>query len=1051
MKRIGLFFFAVCMLCMAFAMGVLAGEIRAEAKGAEDITAAIEKAQRGDTVTVSLAADLELEQTVLIDKGITVAIEFNGYTISYNGSAGKDTTVAAFHLSNKSAVLSLVGANPLADYKSYTHYGDDVQADMVGTGNLVAVSYGTLKIKDAYLYTTDAFVIYGAFTSSAEYDVWVDSSVLRVNGGASLSAITYKGGSANSTSLVKRGLYLENTVEYGGFHGIDHNFNVTRGSYFKNVKFYDFYLRNDCWYDPSVPDIRSLLMSTFDEALLISDCVFRNSDESLGNIKIRTETGKQNLKLYNCDYNSLEVAEKFTGDRIGNAMVFIIETPATCVTTGVMHYYINGFAESNKKANQTIPANDGHTESEEEIAYPDGYCAQGVGFMLCPECGQSYQTDSSYPALFESLGYSIPLSGGSVVLGTLINREAYCEYISQNPDKILKYGLLVGNKDVEVLVENGELSVTNGYFVSLDSGTLDMLEIKVANIKESQFDEKFAMELFVFDGKSVEYVEDQLDLLSYNEIAEMLDELKAAIRELLYSKHTLYCNEDGSFRVLIIADAHMNVNGNAQDVQEVKDRIKLLVDRESPNLVIFTGDNTIGSSSEDLLRQNITALVSYIEEKQIPWCHVYGNHDHERAISEERQQVVYESFEYCISKTDSEDLTGVGNYVHGVYSKSGALVSAIYLLDSGTYASEGGYDYIRQDQIDWYKSASELLEEYNGKLVPSIMAFHIPLIENNTAHNNRNNKDLVYSYSGEKNENICASNTDTTLLETIWERGDVKAIVTGHDHVNTYMYNYLGVKLCSSPNVSDLTYYTSAVQGGRVFDLNPATMNDIPTYVSYIIERADPDRYGKLESGVIMESFDGEMPKTGTAALGGGAINGSVTLELAEGKGVNGTNALSVKRSKQSNSEFYVYFDEESYGKVGSNAYLVVWMDFTDVEFRKASMGLLSSNGTKPFMTDNDDGTNPPYYYLADGTDTWVALKHGGDGCFGSGDGSAIKGKRGYFAFRIEDFIYDGGAMGKGDLVTGLYMYLDISSASYADVAFYIDNVMLVEDYTMVK
>ena len=126
-----------------------------------------------------------------------------------------------------------------------------------------------------------------------------------------------------------------------------------------------------------------------------------------------------------------------------------------------------------------------------------------------------------------------------------------------------------------------------------------MLEIKVANIKDSQFDEKFAMELFVFDGKSVEYVEDQLDLLSYNEIAEMLDELKAAIRELLYSKHTLYCNEDGSFRVLIIADAHMNVNGNAQDVQEVKDRIKLLVDRENPNLVIFTGDNTIGSSSED--------------------------------------------------------------------------------------------------------------------------------------------------------------------------------------------------------------------------------------------------------------------------------------------------------------------------------------------------------------------------------------------------------------------------------------------------------------------
>ena len=101
MKRIGLFFFAVCMLCMAFAMGVFAGEIHTEAKGVQDITAAIEKAQKGDTVYVRLASDLELEQTVLIDKGITVSIEFNGYTISYNGSAGKDTTTAAFHLSDK--------------------------------------------------------------------------------------------------------------------------------------------------------------------------------------------------------------------------------------------------------------------------------------------------------------------------------------------------------------------------------------------------------------------------------------------------------------------------------------------------------------------------------------------------------------------------------------------------------------------------------------------------------------------------------------------------------------------------------------------------------------------------------------------------------------------------------------------------------------------------------------------------------------------------------------------------------------------------------------
>ena len=331
-----------------------------------------------------------------------------------------------------------------------------------------------------------------------------------------------------------------------------------------------------------------------------------------------------------------------------------------------------------------------------------------------------------------------------------------------------------------------------------------------------------------------------------------------------------------------------------------------------------------------------------------------------------------------------------------------------------------------------------------------MMAFHIPLIENNIAHNNRLNTDLVYEFNGEKNENICSSATDTLLLEAIWERGDVKAIVTGHDHVNTYMYSYLGVKLCSSPNISDLTYFTASTQGSRVFDLNPATIDNIPTYVSYIIERVDSVDYGALDTNVTLGDFEGEMPETGTASLGGGNLNGSLTLEIAEGKGANGTNGLMVQRSQTSNSEFYVYFDKESYGKVGENTYLVVWMDFTTMEFRKASVGLLTNSGNTPFMTDNNDGTNPPYYYLADGSDTWVELKHGGDGCFGSAEKSSVLGKCGYFAFRIGDFVKSGIPMDGDDIVTGFYMYLDINSSFYADKCFYIDDIILTDDYTTI-
>lgn len=327
--------------------------------------------------------------------------------------------------------------------------------------------------------------------------------------------------------------------------------------------------------------------------------------------------------------------------------------------------------------------------------------------------------------------------------------------------------------------------------------------------------------------------------VKYTVVYSEIEIQKAKLAELLETKHKLTYNEDGSFRVLIIADAHMNVNGDATDVQEVKDRIKFLVDTEDPDLVIYTGDNTINSWSEQELRDNLDAIVSYVEEKKIPWCHVYGNHDEEYGMSKERQQAVYESYEYCVSKAGPDELFGVGNYVLGVYKADGSIGSVIYCLDSGAYASGGGYDYIKDNQVAWYKETSELLQACNGgTVVPALMAFHIPLYENRLAYINRNNKDIVSEWDGERNEDICSSNSDmNNMFETMLERGDVKAVVTGHDHINDYMFNYYGIKLCSSPNISDLIYYDARVQGARSFDLNLDTIDNIPTHVTYIIPR----------------------------------------------------------------------------------------------------------------------------------------------------------------------------------------------------------------------
>ncbi len=524
-------------------------------------------------------------------------------------------------------------------------------------------------------------------------------------------------------------------------------------------------------------------------------------------------------------------------------------------------------------------------------------------------------------------------------------------------------------------------------------------------------------------------------------------EVQAQVEALVETKHKLTYNEDGSFRVMVLADAHITAWGSQTQVNQIKTRIKALVDRINPNLIIFTGDNTIGSESPDKLKQNITALVSYIEEQKIPWCHVYGNHDHESGMTQAEQHPIWQQYEYCISK-DVADISGTGNCALGVYKADGSLGSIVWLMDSGAYDDvKGGYDYIHEDQIKWYKDSSLLIKEYNnGVHVPSIMAFHIPLIENKTAYSYKNNKDYVSEWSGEYNEVAHSSGTDTDLLETIWELGNVKAIVTGHDHINDYMFNYKGVKLCASPNISNMSYTDEEVQGSRWFDLNASTMDNVPTKVEYVIKRIE---YNTMTPDTLLNNFNSGTVITSASGYGSESLVGNTVIKISNtGLGVAGSSALEISRGNIKGFEFSLTV---SPGKIGENQYIVMWCDFTGVEFGKASVGIVTPDGVEePFRTDDNNGRTPKFYYLADGATEWQELKHGTDGCFGAEQDSSVLGKKGYFAFPINDFRQGTKRVNENTAMLGLYFYATLASDSYVDVPFYIDNLMLVKDYTTV-
>lgn len=321
----------------------------------------------------------------------------------------------------------------------------------------------------------------------------------------------------------------------------------------------------------------------------------------------------------------------------------------------------------------------------------------------------------------------------------------------------------------------------------------------------------------------------------------------ARAQSLLESKIRLSCDENGDFTTMILADVH----ATGPISMGSREKIKMIVDEEEPDLIIFTGDNACCQNEEEL-RKALDSIVGYIEEKQIPWCHVYGNHDHEGGMTKAQMQAVYESYPHCLSKWGDKSLTGVGNYVLPIYEyESDDISSLVWCLDSGNYLSEEDekglipvkdtdysgwtgthYDYIHADQIAWYYQSSQFLEEYYNDFLPSIMAFHIPLQETYYAWQNRSK----LSYTGEKNDPVGASQINSGLFTALVERGDVLAVVNGHDHINDYMVEYMGIKLCYSPVASTHGYHDDAMRmlGSRIFKTNSNDPYEVETYVHYM-------------------------------------------------------------------------------------------------------------------------------------------------------------------------------------------------------------------------
>ncbi|UVI29482.1 metallophosphoesterase family protein [Paenibacillus spongiae] len=253
--------------------------------------------------------------------------------------------------------------------------------------------------------------------------------------------------------------------------------------------------------------------------------------------------------------------------------------------------------------------------------------------------------------------------------------------------------------------------------------------------------------------------------------------------------HHLKLREDGSFTIVQFTDVHWQ-NGEEADLQS-EELMKRILNDERPDLIMFTGDMIHANRCADP-RESIRGVVRAAEAAEIPWAAVFGNHDDESDVTRHDLMAVMQEHSFCISEPGPQEIHGVGNFVLDIINPADGLPAAsLYGFDSGAYAPAraGGYDWIRRSQIDWYAEHSSARAEKAGFALPSLAFFHIPIPEY---------KDLwdFHTCYGSKFESVGSPKINSGLFTAFVEMNDVIGTFCGHDHINDYWGDLLGIRLC---------------------------------------------------------------------------------------------------------------------------------------------------------------------------------------------------------------------------------------------------------------
>ena len=287
-------------------------------------------------------------------------------------------------------------------------------------------------------------------------------------------------------------------------------------------------------------------------------------------------------------------------------------------------------------------------------------------------------------------------------------------------------------------------------------------------------------------------------------------------------------NYRDGFKILQLTDIHMSDKDNQDLHYAFMDKLISEAKNDAsgaPDFMVVTGDLFTFAS-----RGTAKRLFKFLDSYGIKWTVVFGNHDEQTYFSVDWMTNYLNNFgSNCMFKDLQNDkVQGNCNFAINL-TEGSAIKKQLIFMDSNRYyfGSYMGYDYFKQDQIDWYSNLVDYTTSQNGGTkVDSLMFYHIPLFEINDAYEKGDRKfDGRDSEHPGKMEDCCPPDENSGFFDVIKAKGSTKAMFFGHDHINTFEVDYQGVKFCYGIKSTDRIYFDEDLLGYQTITLDGNQIN----------------------------------------------------------------------------------------------------------------------------------------------------------------------------------------------------------------------------------